>query len=138
MKEKTTISFEPSVLREIDKIVKQRGKNATRSEVVNEFCKAYLQIHNANEVEKVYAPIINKFMDENFKSFENRIASLLAKTSLDSAMSMFLLLDSISRSRNIQTNDLYQKTRGMAVKHVQNREDLMSMIDNKMKENNKN
>jgi hypothetical protein len=89
-------------------------------------------------VEKSLCADINKFMDENFKSFENRIASLLAKTSLDSAMSMFLLLDSISRSRNIQTNDLYQKTRGMAVKHVQNREDLMSMIDNKMKENNKN
>lgn len=135
MKEKTTISFDGSVLKEIDKIVKSRGKNTTRSEVVNEFCQAYLQIHNAGEVEKVYAPMINKFMDETIKSFENRLAALMAKNSLDSAMSMFLLLDSISRSRNISTNELYQKTRAMAVKHVQNRDELMNMLENRKKGN---
>lgn len=126
MKVKTTISFDNNVLKEIDKIAGAKKKD--RSAIVNELILLAIRLENADAVEKTYAPMVNRFMNENFKSFENRMAALMAKTSLDSAMSMFLLLDSIARSRKMEPNELYSKTRGMAVKHVQQREELMDMI----------
>lgn len=135
MKHKTTISFDNATLKEIDKVAHQR--NVNRSVVVNEMCQQQLEVQNAQDMEKVYSPMITRYMDENFKAFEDRIASLMAKNSLDSAMSMFLLLDSISRSRNVKMNDLYQNVRGMAVKHVQKREDLLKMVEDKKERSSK-
>lgn len=129
MKIKHTISFEKPVISEINTLAKTLNKD--RSEVVNELCLMALQIQNSQEVERVYSPMIEQLMTKHHKAFEERIASLMAKNALDSAMSMFLLLDSISRSRKIEADQLYNETRKHAAKHLQKREDLLGMLGKK-------
>lgn len=133
MKQKTTIVFESHILSKIDKMVEERKGNKNRSEITNELLAKALQDQSSGEIDKLYAPIVERILEGHMKSFENRIASLLAKNSLDSAMSMFLLLDSMARSRNIDPNKLYAETRSMAAKHVQKREELIKLLSDKEK-----
>ncbi len=129
MKIKHTISFDKPVISEINTMAKTLNKD--RSEIVNDLCLMALQIQNSKEVERVYSPMIEQLMSKHHKAFEERIASLMAKNALDSAMSMFLLLDSISKSRKVEATELYNKTRGIAAKHLQKREDLLGMLGKK-------
>lgn len=131
VREKTTITFDSAVLSELRKEADQRGINLY--DVVNEACKFYLQTKNSAEIDKVYAPLFEKTIDRNLKSFENRLASLMAKSALDSATTMFMLLQYIVTTEKTSAEELYQKNRRMGVKHVQNRDELLKMLENNIK-----
>ena len=129
MKEKTTITFDSEILSELRKLAKSRNKKKPNvSEVVNEAAKVYLQQVNSENMDKVYAPIVERYLQDGLKSFENRFAALMAKNALDSSMSMLLLLESISKSKKISSGELYKSFRPMAVKHVKQREELLKMV----------
>lgn len=130
-KEKTTITFDSSVLKELKKEADNR--NLPVYEVVNDACKYYLQMKNSKDVDKVYAPIIEQTLDTTFKTFENRLASLMAKNALDSATTMFMVLQHIAVSDNKNPEELYQRNRKMGVKHVQNRDELLKLLESKIK-----
>lgn len=131
-KEKTSVVFESSVLSEIRNEAKKRSLHV--SDVVNEACMFYLQAKNAQDIDKVYSPIIERYLEKHFKSFENRLAALMAKNALDSATTLFLLLEQIAISRKTSVEELYQRFRKMAVKHVQRRDELLKLLEDKLKQ----
>lgn len=130
-KEKTSITFDSGVLNELKDEAKKRHINLY--DVVNEACTLYLQMKKAKEIDRVYAPVIEQTLDSTFKNFENRLASLMAKNALDSATTMFMLLQDIAMRENRSAEDLYQKSRKMGVKHVQKRDELLSLLETNMK-----
>lgn len=132
VKEKTTVTFESSVLSEMKKEASKRDLPA--SDVINEACAFYLKSKNVNDMDKVYTPLFERSMENMFKSFENRLAALMAKNALDSATTMFLLLEQIAVSRKTSVEDLYLKFRKMGVKHVQQRDELLAMLEEKLKQ----
>lgn len=131
VREKTTITFDSAVLSELRKEADQRGINLY--DVVNEASKFYLQAKNSEEIDKVYAPIIEETLETTLKNFENRLASLMAKNALDSATTMFMLIQHIALTQKTPAEELYQKNRKMGVKHVQNRDELLKMLENNLK-----
>lgn len=125
-KKQTTIRFEHEVYELLENISSRR--KIPLNDVVNEACKIFVQIDNQKMMDHLFAPVIEKYMQQHLKSFENRLASLMAKNALDSSMTMFMLLDSISKSRKQDPEELYQTMRKMAVKHVQKRDELLDIV----------
>ncbi|MDD9309789.1 hypothetical protein PUS82_00390 [Cytobacillus firmus] len=132
LREKTSISFESGVLKELRKEAKERGVNVY--DVVNDASKFYLQMKNSNQVDRVYAPLIEQFLEKSFKSFENRLASLMAKNALDSATTMFMMIQHAALNDKQDPEEMYQRSRKMGVKHVSNRDDLFKLLESKFKE----
>lgn len=132
LREKTSISFESGVLKELRKEAKERGVNVY--DVVNDASKFYLQMKNSNQVDRVYAPLIEQFLEKSFKSFENRLASLMAKNALDSATTMFMMIQHVALNDKQDPEEMYQRSRKMGVKHVSNRDDLFKLLESKFKE----
>ncbi|MFB9749930.1 hypothetical protein, partial [Leifsonia shinshuensis] len=128
----TTGNLDQEVHSEMEKVTKETGRSM-RNEI-NEACKLYLRHRNSEKLDKVYAPLIEEQLEQHLKSFENRLAALMAKQALDSATNLFMTLQDISLRTGSDAEELYQKSRKMGVKHVQNRDELLSMLEEKLKE----
>lgn len=130
-KKQTTVRLDFEVYDALDKVSQRR--KIPLNEVINEACENYVRVDGEEMLDRIYAPIMERYMQHHFKAFENRFAALMAKNALDSSMSMFMLLESISKSRKQDPEDLYQTMRKVAVKHVQKREELLDMVKEKYK-----
>lgn len=126
VKEKASIVFEASLLSELKKEAKSRG--IYLYDIVNEACQLYLQQKNSGEMDKIYTPMIEKTMATTMKNFENRLAGLMAKNALDSAMTMLMVTTELGAKNKVEAKKIYSEYRNMAVKHVSKREELALLL----------
>lgn len=126
-----TIRFERSVYNEMKERAEKLGSTLTHE--VNRACTKILQEEVHHDLDKIYSPILERHLEKHLKSFEERMAALMAKNALDSATTLFLLLEQVAKSRNVSVEELYRKHRTMGVKHVQKREELVKMVQEHVK-----
>jgi len=129
-KEKTSINFDGAILKELRKEAEKR--NVHLYDVVNDACRFYLEQKNKSEIDSIYAPRVEQTIQVHFKNLENRLANLLAKNSLDSATTLFMFLQFLSIETGMDAEEIYTRSRKMGVKHVQNRDELLNMLKEKL------
>lgn len=127
--QKTSLSVDRDLHAEMKELAKRKNRSLT--EIYNEALKNYLHQNNGEVLDEIYAPILNRHMDRIVKAFENRLASLLAKTGHDAAATLFVSLETLRLVREgldmeeLPTNQLYDKARRYAVQQVGDRDEFL-------------
>lgn len=126
---KTSLTVDHDLHTQMKELSKRKGKSLTQ--LYNEALRNYLQQSNSETIDEIYAPIFNRHMDRIVSAFENRLASIMAKTGHDAAATLFVTLETQRLIREgldmkeIPINRLYDKARRYAVQQVGNRDDFL-------------
>lgn len=116
-----TIRFDSQFYQQAKNLADQQGRSF--NELVNIALKNHVLSETRDQIDSMHLPLIEQKLDETLKRMENRIASGVYRSAYDTAQLLFMLLPIAADAFGEDQEETFERTRGMAVKHVNRKRD---------------
>lgn len=139
----TSVRMEPTLydgLRSFVKTQNKRGKRTTIKAQLEAAVRTHLAAEQSEAEASVIAPAIEQIIDARVERLERRMASIMAKSGLDAATALYVLLYTLAETNKlmravrheneadlplIDVQEWYQRARSRAIKHFREKDPLI-------------
>lgn len=125
VRERKTVYLDSDLTDSIERLAKVKGgrrMGSTFSDEANRLLRQALQFQQANDEQTTVAPILQELLDTRLSQIDRHLASMIAKTGVDTATCLHLFLRLISGEPVENLEETYTEARRWAMEHFKAKE----------------